>query len=80
MSIVYQRTLAGAVKTISDNFPVLLLTGPRQVGKTTFLEMCAGSDRNYVTLDDVETRSLACNEPGLFPLSEKATAIPVAYL
>ncbi len=66
MSIVYQRTLAGAVKTISDNFPVLLLTGPRQVGKTTLLEMCAGSDRNYVTLDDVETRSLACNDPGLF--------------
>jgi len=66
VSVIYQRTLARAVENISNSFPVLLITGPRQVGKTTLLEMCAEAGRNYVTLDDVEARSLAANDPGLF--------------
>ncbi len=35
------RTLAPALLRVSSQFPVLMLTGPRQVGKTTLLEMCA---------------------------------------
>lgn len=42
------------------------MTGPRQVGKTTLLQMCAEADRNYVTLDDLDARGLARNDPGLF--------------
>jgi len=38
---MYQRTLAKTIKELNKSFPVLLLTGPRQVGKTTLLEMCA---------------------------------------
>ncbi|VFN00671.1 MAG: hypothetical protein BECKG1743E_GA0114224_103421, partial [Candidatus Kentron sp. G] len=41
-------------------------TGPRQVGKTTLLWMCAEPGRNYVTLDDLDVRALARDDPGLF--------------
>jgi predicted AAA+ superfamily ATPase len=54
------------IERVSRSFPVLLLTGPRQVGKTTLLEACAGHVRNYVTLDDLEERDLARNDPELF--------------
>lgn len=63
---MYQRTLAKTIKEIDNSFPVLLLTGPRQVGKTTLLELCAGKSRNYVTLDDLDARQLARKDPGLF--------------
>ncbi len=60
------RTLATSIQRISANFPVVMLTGARQVGKTTLLQMCAGGDRRYVTLDDMEARSLAQHDPALF--------------
>lgn len=64
---MYSRTLASALQTVSARFPVLMLTGPRQVGKTTLLEMCAqGGPRNYVTLDDLDARALAQSDPALF--------------
>lgn len=50
----------------SGQFPVLLVTGPRQVGKTTFLRHLAGEDRQYVTLDDPLVRTLARDDPALF--------------
>lgn len=64
--IMYQRTLAGTIHDISKSFPVLLLTGPRQVGKTTLLDMCARGERAYVTLDDLDARNLAQGDPALF--------------
>ena len=63
---MYQRTLTGTIHDISKGFPVLLLTGPRQVGKTTLLEMCARGERAYVTLDDLDARNLAQSDPALF--------------
>lgn len=63
---MYTRTASKFIKKIDQNFPVLLLTGPRQVGKTTLLEMCAHKERNYVTLDDLEARELAQSDPKLF--------------
>ncbi|MBK6998734.1 MAG: ATP-binding protein [Rhodoferax sp.] len=63
---MYQRTLQQTIHTISESFPVLMLTGPRQVGKTTLLEMCSEGTRTYVTLDDLEARSLAQRDPALF--------------
>jgi predicted AAA+ superfamily ATPase len=60
------RTLTATLQRISASFPVLMLTGPRQVGKTTLLQMCATAGRNYVTLDDMDARSLAQRDPALF--------------
>lgn len=62
---MYKRTLENTVREVNESFPVLLITGPRQVGKTTLLEMCA-ENRHYVTLDDLDARRLAQNDPGLF--------------
>jgi predicted AAA+ superfamily ATPase len=72
---MYQRTLAKIIKDIDNTFPVLILTGPRQVGKTTLLQSCAGSTRHYVTLDDLELRDLAINDPALFMQAHKPPLI-----
>lgn len=61
-----ERTLRQTILTASKAFPVLLLTGPRQIGKTTLLESCAEEGRRYVTLDDLEQRELAQRDPALF--------------
>lgn len=63
---MYQRTLSQTIHRVSERFPVLMVTGPRQVGKTTLLTMCAESSRAYVTLDDLEMRRLAQQDPALF--------------
>lgn len=60
------RTLSKILNTASEAFPVVLVTGPRQVGKTTLLEACADSRRGYVSLDDLEERALAQSDPALF--------------
>ena len=63
----YLRSIENAARRISATFPVLLITGPRQVGKTTLLQKLAeGTDRKYVTLDNPTLRILAKTEPDLF--------------
>jgi predicted AAA+ superfamily ATPase len=61
-----KRTLEKAIKWASSFFPVILVTGPRQVGKTTVLENCGPKKRNYVSLDTLEERKLAKQDPGRF--------------
>ena len=61
------RDIEQTINRISGQFKVLLLTGARQVGKTTLLKHLAqGSGRTYVTLDDLAVRSLALSDPALF--------------
>ncbi len=64
--IMLKRTLEKVIKQISSTFPVLMLTGPRQVGKTTLLMNIKEENREYITLDDLEQRQLAQNDPVLF--------------
>lgn len=61
-----RRTLETHIRTASRQMPVLLLTGARQVGKTTFLRHLGGTGRTYVTLDDPRVLSLAKDDPALF--------------
>ncbi|PCJ25766.1 MAG: ATPase [Rickettsiales bacterium] len=72
---MYKRTSTKLINDISQTFPVLLITGPRQVGKTTLLKMCADETRNYVTLDNMEARQLAQTDPALFLQTYKAPLI-----
>lgn len=61
------RNIEQTINRISNQFKVLLLTGARQVGKTTLLKHLAqNSNRTYVTLDDLAVRSLALSDPALF--------------
>lgn len=60
-----KRSLESTLRLVNTTFPVLLLTGPRQVGKTTLLKAMA-ADRHYVTLDDPDARRLAQTDPALF--------------
>ena len=61
-----KRTLEKAIKQASGFFPVVLVAGPRQVGKTTVFENCESENRNYVSLDRLEERELARLDPGRF--------------
>lgn len=61
----YRRTLERHLREASAHLPVLMVTGARQVGKTTFLRELAGDDRAYVSLDDPLLLDLARREPGL---------------
>lgn len=62
----HTRTLEKYFTQASRQFPVSLVTGARQVGKTTFLQHLIGNDRTYVTLDDPLVLNLAKNDPALF--------------
>jgi len=61
-----KRAIEEPVLRISKTFPVLLVTGPRQVGKTTLLKQLSDTSRQYITLDDPDVRSMAKTDPALF--------------
>ncbi|MDR1688294.1 MAG: ATP-binding protein [Clostridiales bacterium] len=62
----YERTIERTLRSLSETFPVTLLTGPRQVGKTTLLSKMAEGSRKIVSLDNPTIRALAKSEPELF--------------
>lgn len=47
-----KRNIESTIMKISSEFPVIVLTGARQVGKSTVLQLIKNNDMNYVTLDD----------------------------
>ena len=52
---------------MNEAFKVIMVTGARQVGKSTMLKHLAkDSGRVYVSMDDVELRDLANRDPKLF--------------
>ena len=66
------RNLEAVVMQVTKEFPAVLVTGPRQVGKTTMLKkLMEDTDRKYVSLDDLNERSLAKNDPELFLQAHK---------
>ena len=61
-----KRHLETTIEELGVCCKVLLVTGPRQVGKTTLMRRLAKGNRTYVTLNDINVRNLATTEPGLF--------------
>lgn len=59
------RDLTERIIAMSREYACLLVSGPRQVGKTTLLRSIE-PNRTYVTLDDLEERRLAKMEPATF--------------
>lgn len=60
------RDLESKILSLSEEYSAVLITGPRQVGKTTVLRRLMQENRTYVTLDDLEERAMAQNDPALF--------------
>ena len=61
-----KREASEKIKKISSTFRVLLVTGPRQVGKTTLLTEYLPENMSYVSLDDKVLRDQAITNPKLF--------------
>jgi len=67
VSLMYiKRAAEEIIRRTAATFPVLLVTGPRQVGKSTLLSHLAEPERKIVTLDDPDIRYLAKTDPALF--------------
>ena len=63
---MYSREAEYMINEINKTFPVLLVTGPRQVGKTTLLLSLKPKKMEYITLDDEVLRTQAQEDPKLF--------------
>ncbi len=61
-----KRTLSPYIKNASKTFPVVLVSGPRQVGKTTIFDMAMEKNRTKVSLDDEDALHLAITDPVAF--------------
>ena len=61
-----QRTLAVIMKKAAKTFPALVITGPRQSGKTTLVKSVFGKTYTYVNLEDLDIRGIAASDPRQF--------------
>ncbi len=59
------RDIEKMIHELSKEYACILITGPRQVGKSTLLDHIDGS-RNKVSLDDISERNLAKTDPEMF--------------
>lgn len=56
------RTLKSTLEHLAAKYPVVTLTGPRQSGKSTLLKHVF-SEYHYVSLEDLDMREFATNDP-----------------
>lgn len=75
MNSYIKRLLENDIIENSESFPVILVCGPRQVGKTTILEKIAKNKVNYVSLDNPLERKSAKEDPALFLENHKPPLI-----
>jgi predicted AAA+ superfamily ATPase len=61
-----QRSIEPVLEAAASQFPAVVLTGPRQSGKTTVLKRLFGERCEYVSLEALDTRALAAEDPRAF--------------
>lgn len=61
-----KRDLEEKIVAASREYACVLITGARQVGKSTVLEHLMGKEREEISLDDMVERKLASSDPALF--------------
>jgi len=64
--VYLKRDIENVVKSSAKQFPSLIITGPRQSGKTTLLKHLFSKTHTYVSMDDPALRLMAAEEPSLF--------------
>lgn len=72
------RTMEKTIKKFIGKYPVIMVIGPIQVGKTTllnYLKLKSSKKINYVTLDDMLIRTQANEDPELFLRTHEAPLI-----
>ncbi|MBI4430782.1 MAG: ATP-binding protein [Candidatus Omnitrophica bacterium] len=57
------RLLEASLKQALKTFPAVVVTGPRQAGKSTLVQTVSGKRYAYVSLDELDIRSLAIHDP-----------------
>ncbi|MGX2967243.1 ATP-binding protein [Ursidibacter sp. B-7004-1] len=70
----YARQMQPLLQNLITQFPAILITGPRQVGKSTLLQHI-GENYQYVTFDDPILLAQAHNDPTLFMLNHNGRLI-----
>ena len=68
MSGYIKRSIESKLEELEKAFPVIMITGSRQVGKTTLLTVLQKEENkiNYISLDNIQIRALAIEDPELF--------------
>lgn len=70
------RNIVSTIKEAISHYPITLLTGPRQIGKSTLLyNYLKPEGYDYVSLDDTLALSLAIRDPRTFLQIHKAPLI-----
>jgi uncharacterized protein len=80
MTAYFERELAPTVLAALGSMPVVVVTGLRQTGKTTFLQnQFPGDARRFVTFDDFAQLSAAKSDPDQFVNTDEALTIDEAH-
>ena len=69
-----RRNIEPVLRQLAQQYPIVTVVGPRQSGKTTPAKMVF-SEKPYVTLEDLDTRRFAIEDPRGFLEAYKTGAV-----